>query len=401
MKITGLAVTEISAPLDRAYWMSIEPYRTASELIVHLATDEGIVGLGEIHGRPLDQIAGLIINSAAPLVIGRSPDDKDDIWNDLFSLTVSRQGSHLGEQHGQPHFGSGVRPQMMAAIAGIDIALWDVVGKSTQTPLWQALGATSPLVDCYASGGYYGPHGEAYVDEVAREMADYVALGYPAVKMKVGGLTLAEDVARVKAVRDAIGPETLLMLDANQAYSIDDAVVAAQAFEPYTIRWFEEPIQWYDSIRGLAKLEERTAIPIASGESEITRHTCRDLIELGKVSVMQFDATRAGGVTEWLRVQEHAAGFGVGMAPHHDPQIHGHMIAAAPNGLIQEVFPNTARDPLWESLFIGKPEITDGVLTLSNAPGWGWDVNPEGIARFAKRTWHVGDIDLAGLPTGN
>lgn len=392
MHITGIAVTEISAPLDRPYWMSLEPYRTASELIVSISTSEGITGLGEIHGRPLHQIAELIIESFAPSVIGRSPEDIDEIWQSLFDLSVTRAGSALGESHGQPHFGSGVRPQLMAAIAGIDIALWDIIGKTQQMPLWRYFGAEQPHVDCYASGGYYGPEGESYSAELAQEMAGYVALGYPAVKMKVGGLSLSADVERVAAVREAIGPNTDLMLDANQAYSLEEAISAATAFAPYSIRWLEEPLHWYDSIRGLGELAQHTAIPLASGESEITRHTCRDLIELGHVSVMQFDATRAGGVTEWRRVQEHALPHGVAMAPHHDPQIHGHLIAAAPNGLIQEVFPNASRDPLWDSLFIGQPEIHDGVLTLSEQSGWGWELNPEGLSQFGKNTWQVGKL---------
>lgn len=392
MRITGIVVHEISAELARPYWMSLEPYRTASEIVVHVATDSGIVGIGEIHGRPLGTIARLVTDVLAPRLIGHDPEDKLTLWEDMFQLAHSREGSALSESDGQPHFGSGIRPQLMAAIAGVDLALWDIVAVSHGQPMWRFLGGDDPRVPCYASGGYYGSHGEADIAALVEEMSGYVASGYSAVKMKVGGLPLAEDALRVQAVRQAVGESVDIMLDANSAYSPEGAIQAAGVFEPFGIRWFEEPVHWYDSIRGLSLVAEATTIPIASGESEIHRFSARDLIELGKISVMQFDATRAGGLTEWLRVQKHAAEHGVTMAPHHDPQIHGHMIASAANGLVQEVFPNAARDPLWQELFIGQPDITAGTLTLTERPGFGFSLHPDALARYGRKRWEVGDV---------
>lgn len=391
MYITGIVVHEISAELARPYWMSLEPYRTASEIVVHVLTDSGTVGIGEIHGRPLGTISQIVIEALAPRLLGRDPADKHVLWEEVFELAHSRAGAVLNESDGQPHFGSGLRPQLMAAIAGIDLALWDIAAISSGQPMWQFLGGVNPEVPCYASGGYYGENGEADTEALVHEMVGYVDSGYSAVKMKVGGLSLEEDVERVKAVRLAIGEPIDIMLDANSAYSPENAVLAARAFEPFGIRWFEEPVHWYDSIRGLQTVAKATTIPIASGESEIHRYSARDLIELGGVSIMQFDATRAGGLTEWLRVQTHAAQHGVTMAPHHDPQIHGHMIASAENGLIQEVFPNAARDPLWEELFIGQPKITAGKLTLGEQPGFGFSLHPDALSRYARKRWDVGD----------
>jgi|AntAceMinimDraft_12_1070368.scaffolds.fasta_scaffold11232_2 L-alanine-DL-glutamate epimerase-like enolase superfamily enzyme len=393
MKIAGIVVHEISADLDRPYWMSLEPYRTASEIIVQIATDSGTVGIGEIHGRPLGTIARIVADVLAPRLMGRDPLDKEALWDEMFSLAHSREGAVLNESEGQPHFGAGLRPQLMAAIAGIDLALWDVVARSHAEPMWRFLGGSSPRVLCYASGGYYGESGEADTESLVGEMRGYVEAGYSAVKMKVGGLTMEQDSQRVAAVRDAVGSSIEIMIDANSAYSPGEAVRAAQIFEPLEIRWFEEPVHWYDSIRGLRDVAESTSIPIASGESEIHRFSARDLIELGGASIMQFDATRAGGMTEWLKVQSHAASHGVGMAPHHDPQIHGHMIAAAENGLIQEVFPNPARDPLWRDLFIGQPEISDGTMVLSERPGFGFSLHPEALARYGRKSWQLGNVD--------
>jgi L-alanine-DL-glutamate epimerase-like enolase superfamily enzyme len=172
------------------------------------------------------------------------------------------------------------------------------------------------------------------------------------------------------------------MLDANVAYDVPTAIAAARAFEPYDIAWLEEPVQWYDPVFGLAQVAAATTIPIASGESELHRWGCRDLIQHGGIRVMQFDATRAGGVTEWLRVAATGAGHGILMAPHHDPQVHGHLLGAVPNGHIQEVFPNPLRDPLWADLFEGQPEIRGGVLHLPDRPGFGFALHPEGLQRF-------------------
>ena len=385
MKISSVHVSQVSVPLSRPFWMSLEPYTTASELIVQIETDDGRIGIGQIHGRPMDHIAAIVTASFAPLLIGEDPMDHERHWSAMFAHTHTRAGAGLGQSEGQPHFGAGARPQIMAAIAGIDIALWDLKGKICGQPVSKLLGASRSTVPCYASGGYYGPEGEADVEGLVDEMRGYVDLGFRAVKMKVGGLSIDEDVIRVAGVRNAIGPDVGLMLDANVAYDVPTAITAAHAFEPYDITWFEEPVHWYDGVFGLAQVAAATKIPIASGESELHRWGCRDLILHGGIRVMQFDATRAGGVTEWLRVAASAASHGIVMAPHHDPQVHGHLIAAAPNGHVQEVFPNPVRDPLWAELFTGLPEIVDGILRVPDRPGFGFDLNREAFERFAIR----------------
>jgi L-alanine-DL-glutamate epimerase-like enolase superfamily enzyme len=385
LKISSVQVDQVSAPLHRPFWMSLEPYTTASELIVRIATDEGLTGIGEIHGRPMDQIAAIVAGTFAPELVGQDPMEHERHWSAMFAHTHTRAGARLSQAEGQPHFGAGAKAQIMAAIAGIDTALWDLKGKICGQSIAKLLGASRATVPCYASGGYYGPAGEADVEGLVEELRGYVALGFRAVKMKVGGLAIADDVRRVAAVRDAIGPDIGLMLDANVAYDVPTAIAAAHAFEPFAISWFEEPVHWYDGVFGVARVAAATTIPIASGESELHRWGCRDLILHGGIRVMQFDATRAGGVTEWLRVAAYAASHGIVMAPHHDPQVHGHLLAAVPNGHVQEVFPNPARDPLWAELFVGRPDIAGGVLHVPDRPGFGFELNPEGVARFGVR----------------
>lgn len=385
MQIDKISVSIVRAPLGRPYWMSLEPYSEASEIIVEIHTDDGLTGIGEIHGRPLEKIAEILRDGFAPRLAGRDPLESESIYEDLFACTCSRQGARFHAQGGQPHFGGGARPQMMAALAGIDIALWDLRGKILGQPVWRLLGGGKRRVPAYASGGYYGPEGEAAINGLVEEMGSYVEMGYSTVKMKVGGLAIAADVERVRAVRACVGEGVSILLDANSAYDVPTAIAAARAFEPYGIGWFEEPVHWYDSVFGLAQVSRAIPIPTASGESELHRWGCRDLVDHAGIRVMQFDCTRAGGVTEWLKVSAYAAAHGVVMAPHHDAQIHGHLVAAAPNGHTLEVFPNPLRDPLWEELLTGRPVVAQGEVELSEAPGFGFGLDPAGMRRYATR----------------
>ena len=276
-------------------------------------------------------------------------------------------------------FRSAQRQPIMAAQAGIDIALWDLKGKATGLPVWKLLGADNPVVHAYASGGYY--RYDQPPEIIAEEMAQYMAQGFTAVKMKTGGLSLAEDVKRVRLVRETIG-DADLMIDGSRAYTLIESMDAIKAFEPYNVFWFEEPLQWYDAIRGMAKLTQHTSIPLCSGESESHLWACRDLVDLGLVRYMNFDGTRAGGVTEWLRIANYCHAHGVLMATHHDPQIHGHLAAAVPNGYCVEAFADPDRDPLWDNLFSYRAELKNGKLVLNDKPGFGFDINWDFVNKY-------------------
>jgi len=377
--IVDIRVHPISVPLARPFWMSLEPYTAAAEIVVEIETEEGHVGIGEIHGRPQAEIVR-ILGHFRTFLVGEDAADHAALYEKLFRTTFSRESARFAAAEGQPHFGAGAAPQMMAAIAGIDIALHDLKAKRAGLPLYRLLGGSRAVVPAYASGGYYGPDGAATVEGLVEEMTGYWELGFTAVKMKVGGLPLEDDVARVRAVREAL-PDAEIMLDANSAYDVPAAVEAARAFEPIEIAWLEEPVAWFDPVFGLARLGATTSIPLASGERELHLFGCRDLIDHTPIRFMQFDCTRAGGVSEWLRVAAYAAAHGVLMAPHHDPQIHGHLVAAADNGYILEVFPNPVRDPVWSALFTEQPQVIGGEVILSDRPGLGVLLDHEFVER--------------------
>lgn len=382
--IVDVRIHPISIQLERVFWMSLEPYTVAAEIVVEIETNDGLVGIGEIHGRPQADIVHILEEAFTPLLLGEDPADHERLWDLLFQTTFSRAAARFEAADGQPHFGAGGKPQMMAAIAGIDIALWDIKAQAADLPLYKLLGGHRASVPAYASGGYYGPDGKAWIEGLVEEMTGYFDLGYAAVKMKIGGLTLEEDVARVRAVREAL-QDVRIMLDANSAYDVPAAIEAARAFEPFDIYWLEEPTAWFDPVFGLARVGSATTIPLASGERELHRFGCRDLVDHTPIRFLQFDCTRAGGISEWLRVAAYASAHGVLMAPHHDPQIHGHLLAAVPNGHIQEVFPNAVRDPLWSRLFVEQPRVLDGELILADRPGLGVTLDRDVLDRYSTK----------------
>jgi L-alanine-DL-glutamate epimerase-like enolase superfamily enzyme len=265
-------------------------------------------------------------------------------------------------------------------MAALDIAHWDIVGKQAGLPLYRILGGYTNQVPAYVTGGYY-TEGRG-IPELIAECEGYVAAGYKALKLKVGGATLAEDVARVKAVRQALGDDINIMLDANRAWDLSTAIEAARRFADFQPRWLEEPIQWYDDLRAMSFLRQHTHIPLASGENAHHRFDARELLEQRAIDVMQFDGTKNGGITEWRKIAGMCSMYHVGVAPHHDPQIHGHMVAAIPNGLTVESFHNPERDPLWPDLYAESARLEGGMLYLSERPGLGISFNEDFVRTY-------------------
>jgi L-alanine-DL-glutamate epimerase-like enolase superfamily enzyme len=272
---------------------------------------------------------------------------------------------------------------VLTGIAGVDIALWDIKGKAANLPVYKLLGGARNTVPCYVTGGYY-QDGKT-VSDLVQECETYADMGYRAIKLKIGHVAVEEDVERVRAVRESLGPDIDLMLDVNEGYDVPTAIRAARLLEPFGIRWLEEPVHWYDRIEGLGQVAASTTIPIASGENAQHRWDARDLINRGGVKVMQFDCTRNSGITECLKIAGMCAMNNVRLAPHHDPQVHGHLVAGLDVGEIVETFPNADRDPIWEELFMVRPEINNSEMTLLDRPGWGIELDEAALQ--ARGVW--------------
>lgn len=380
IKIKVVRTHVLRVPLDRVYWWSTESYNAVSRIIVEVETDNGLIGIGQIQGRPVDVICD-VVAGFGDMISGMDALGHMAVYQKLFAVTMSRAQATLNARdEGQPHFGPGTRPQIMAAIAGIDIALWDIKGKALGLPVWKLLGGENRPIYAYASGGYYEEGADPFT--VVEECAGYIDSGYDAVKIKIAGMDLKTDLERVKRVREVLGPDTRIMIDANCAYSLQEATEAIRAYDVHDIFWFEEPIHWYDHYRGGGRLSLQTHVPLAGGESQLDRWSIRDLIDWGGVSYIQFDATRSGGVTAFLQMSAYASMHGVQVVPHHEPQIHGHLILGIDNGFGVESFPNPKRDPLWDTLYDERPQLSDGMLHLDDRPGFGCDINWDTVERF-------------------
>jgi D-arabinonate dehydratase len=236
-------------------------------------------------------------------------------------------------------------------------------------------------VPVIAIGGYYY-QGDPDYRALQDEILGYQAQELYGVKMKVGRVSIAEDVARVAAVRKAVGNEFMIACDANMAWTPALAIEFCRAVAPLGIRWMEEPVRWHDQLGGLRAVREASPIPIVAGQGEITRFGCRDLVVHGGVQILNVDVTIAGGVTEWRRIAALASHFDVQMAHHEESQVALHLLASIPHGLYAEIFPNLQRDPLWHEIQRTRPLIRGGYMHLTDKPGLGLDLDEKIIERY-------------------
>lgn len=292
-------------------------------------------------------------------MIGRSPFETEVLYEENF------------------HYMRGVGRKGLAfcAYSAVDIALWDLKGKALGMPLFRLLGGTNPNVPIYASGGWTSYSTE----ELVAEAKMMVSKGYKKIKLKVGvegGNNPDEDVRRVAAVREAIGPDIGFMLDANNVWRAATAIQFANKIREYNIEFFEEPV-FADDIPGLAEFKRGTDIPLATGEHEYTRYGVRDLFLNHAVDILQCDVTRVGGYTEMLRIMALSQAFNKAFAPHGMEHMHMHLVAAAPNGVyLEKLF---MFDEVVKSVYLNAPEAVNGIMTIPEKPGLGLELNMDYI----------------------
>jgi L-alanine-DL-glutamate epimerase-like enolase superfamily enzyme len=376
MKITNIEVIPLVRRLENAFSGGTYRIVNRNTLITRVYTDQGIVGevFGGDEDRTQTEIVALIRNELAPLLVGEDARDVERLWEKMFShpIDLGNRSLHVLDLHNHAI--------VMQAIAAIDMAIWDALGKLYNVPLYKLLGGYRDRVPVIAIGGYY----EAGKDQdgLNDEMRHYRELGMAGVKMKVGRVSVAEDIERVRAVREEVGDLFVIACDANQAWTPQQAIEFCRGVEPLNIRWIEEPVRWYDQLDGLRVVREQTMIPVNAGQGEITRFGCRDLVVHGRVNILNVDVTLVGGVTEWRRIAGMASMFNVQMAHHEESQVALHLLASIPHGLYVEIFPNIKRDPMWFELPVERPQIRDGYMELPIGPGLGLALNEEVIARY-------------------
>jgi L-alanine-DL-glutamate epimerase-like enolase superfamily enzyme len=344
MKIARVVATAQSRPRVSPVRDALQSLDINGDCQVRIESSDGIVGhasisFGRLEGAP-GVLAQLVNEELAPEIVGQDPFMIRAIRDRLWAVT---------DYHGTVGLA-------LMGISGVDIALWDLVGHALGQPVWRLLGGNRDRVPAYAMVGWLN----YAVDELKRICERAMEQGFRGVKIKVGAPTLEEDVARIEAVRSSIGPNALLMVDANQVFSVTEALRRGRVYEQLGCYWFEEPLR-ADDVDGLAELARSLTIPIASGENNFGKRQFRMLLERRAVDVIQPDLRRAGGVTECLEIGLMADAFNVPYASH-GGGVHLHVLAALPNTLFME-----------SGLFVeSAPNIlVDGCYPLPEAPGFG------------------------------
>lgn len=359
LKITKVTTANYVWPRSRPVRNGLHTYTTVDFAILKVETDAGITGYGI--GRPRPGERDFRAQFAEKLV-GLDPTMTEAIWAKLWSPKLYGRRGHETK-----------------ALSTIDLALWDIKAKLAGMPLYRMLGGFRNRIPTYVAGGYY-MEGKGLA-ELQAEVAGHVERGARAVKMKVGAVPIPEDVARVKAVREQIGPDIKLLVDANCAYTYYDAIQFARRVEEHDVFWFEEPVQ-PDDYEGMRKIAAATSIPLATGENEYTKHGFRDLIATQAIAILQPDARYMGGVTEFMKVAAMAQAHGLDICPHGDQQVHLQLLGAIPNAGMLEFYPRE-HNPMYSTVYRHAPELNaDGTVTVPEVPGLGCDPNEEALARY-------------------
>jgi D-galactarolactone cycloisomerase len=365
--ITEIEQIPLVVPLGRVYQGSYYSMSNRCTVITRVHTSEGIVGTAyaadEEH--TLHQIVDVARTEIIPRLIGQDAMQIERCWELGYPATFDQlRDRRIG----------------LVALAGIDTALWDVIGQVFGRPLHQVWGGYRDRLPVNIIGGYYGPLVDV-TREVNDEVAEWVAMGFAGCKFKLGSQPTAVDASRVEACRATAGDDFVITIDANQGYVLADALDLCDRVRDVGIRWFEEPCRWANDARAMREVRARGGIPVCAGQSELSPEGCRDLMEAGAIDVCNFDSSWAGGPTNWRRNAALAHVYGVELAHHEEPHVAAHLLASQPGGTYLEVF-HPDRDPIWWNLIVNRPELVDGCVSLPTGPGLGWEYDWDFVDKY-------------------
>lgn len=366
MRIHSIEAIAIDIPLSKNFGGSTYAVLKRSTVVTRLRTEDGLVsevynGDNREHG---PEIVRIIRDELQPLAKGLSIYEYERLWQRMFQLSTANRD----------------RKTLLEAIACVDCAVWDVLGKAAGRSVRELLGGYRESNPIISIGGYY-MEGKTLAD-IGREMEMYRNAGMAGCKFKVGGLSPEEDAKRVDAARKAAGPDFVLAVDANRGWSAQDAIRFAHLIEKLDIKWFEEPCVWHDDAALMARVRMKTPIPINAGQSEITLAGVRRLIDANAVDLVNYDVSECGGVTDWRRAAALCQAAGIELAHHEESQIAQHLLAAVPGGTFIECFADPARDPVWQTMWANRPAIKNGVVPVSTGPGFGLVLDEAMIKKY-------------------
>ncbi|MCE4026256.1 mandelate racemase/muconate lactonizing enzyme family protein [Microbacterium sp. Au-Mic1] len=351
----------VDLPVETKRTDAVQAFVKQETIFVSLQTADRVGGLGYTYtigtgGRAvLEMLRGGLLDA----VVGQDAERPEAVWYAAFNSTRATT----------------VGPITSLALAAIDTAVWDGRSRRASLPLWKLAGGSSPSVPIYdTEGGWL----HLSPDELVAQARSSRDRGLPGVKIKVGLPNPHDDLARLRAVREAVGPGFHLMIDANQSLTGAEAIRRARLFDDLDIFWFEEPLPAED-VAGHERLTKATSIPVAVGESMYSVGHFRDFLQRGAASIVQVDVARIGGITPWLKVAHLAESFNVKVAPHFLMELHLSLACAIPNALYLEHIPQL------RAITSTEISIRDGRAWAPDSPGLGidWDLDALDDVRVA------------------
>ncbi|UCG05829.1 MAG: mandelate racemase/muconate lactonizing enzyme family protein [Desulfobacterales bacterium] len=380
MKITGVKTYVLQGMIeDQSFGWSQRVTRTRQSVLCEVSTDEKITGVGEAFyfGGPAKIAANIISDVYGPLLMDKDPLDTSVIWDSLYNWTRDQ----------------GMKGVTISALSAIDIALWDIKGKAQGLPIFKLLGgAYRHKARAYATGLYEPQNVPNVIEALVNEAVGYKEEGFSGMKLKVG-YGIDKDVSYVKAIRQAIGEEICLMVDANHAYNSSEAIQLAQKLERFDVYWFEEPVPPED-LEGYCEVRKKSNILIAGGECEYTRYGFRNLINLRAVDILQPDLCAAGGFTEIMKIVAMASAANIPLIPH----VWGTNVGLAASLQLfanlphfpERRFPaepffeyDRSAHPFREEVTLEKFVMKNGYLDIPERPGLGINLNLKFVEKHA------------------
>jgi len=368
MKITGLHTMRLRFPPGPSHADAQHHFGNRSGLAIRIETDADIAGHGYIYlgvsPYAIEAVQALIERQLAPALIGQDPFFprrlRDRMWRELEYVGVEGI-SHL-------------------AITGLDTALWDIMARALRAPGWKLLGACRERIPAYAMVGWYYDGDDPALDQFKRAIAGAMQDEMAGVKIKVGRGPLEEDLRRIEVARAIIGPGAILMVDANQVLDRIEALRRGLAFQQAGVYWYEEPLRPHDK-EGYGWLCDQLQIPVATGENEYTKYHVCELIQARGCDILQPDARRTGGPSEWIEIAGLAAAHHVPIASHGGDGVAAHLLMATPSAIWCE----TGGKPKGPGQFVDRAVIEGGYVYAPEAIGFGMQLRDEIIEQYGVR----------------
>lgn len=364
MKITGIETDVLRMPAGKPYYDAIHGFGTeGGGVVLRVLTSSGITGwayssFGTIAGGPR-VVQTILEQEMKPVLVGKDPSFPKRIRADLWSA-IEYQG---------------VQGVVQFAMAAVDLALWDIIGKAAGMPVYKMIGAFRERMPAYAMVGWYYDN-DRDLSQYKRAIASALEEGFRAVKIKVGRGSLDEDVDRIRVAQELCGKDRRVMVDANQVFNRNEALRRGRVYQQMNCFWFEEPLPPHDR-DGFGELARELDIRIATGENEYTKYPFLDLLKKGGVDVVQPDNRRAGGLTEWMEIAAIADAFGVEVASHGGGPTNLHMLLAMPNAIYMETGSLKGAGSTVEKL-----RMINGEILAPESAGMGSELRGDYVAKY-------------------